>query len=370
MANPEHMALVGKGSEAIAEWRRANPGVRLDLFQADLGRADLKAADLSRADLAWVKLPLADLRRADLRWTSLRWAYLLGADLPEAKLGGADLLLANLMVVTLRCADLSGTNLTAANLGGADLRQAKLTRGDMGGANLSGANLSGADLSHARLRVTSLSNVDLSQVIGLETVKHESPSSVGADTLILSFRGAGNRLTPELETFFRGAGVPEGLLEALPDIVRDIKYYTCFIAYGQPDVEFANRLVGDLRGKGVSCWVYDMDATPGERTWGEIGRRRREADKMVLVCSAKALVRDGVLKEIEEQIDEDPDKLVPVSLDDLWKEPGFKVIRGSRDLKPFLMERNWADFAGWESDPSRYDRALERLLAGLKREDR
>ena len=76
-------------------------------------------------------------------------------------------------------------------------------------------------------------------------------------------------------------------------------------------------------------------------------------------------MRDGALKEIEEQIDEEPDKMVPVSLDDLWKEDGFKVMRGNCDLKPFLLERNYADF----SDNSLYHQSVERLLTALIRKD-
>jgi hypothetical protein len=54
--------------------------------------------------------------------------------------------------------------------------------------------------------------------------------------------------------------------------------------------------------------------------------------------------------------------MVPISLDALWKEPGFKVTRGSRDLKPHLLERNYADFANLD-----YGEALERLLRALRR---
>jgi len=81
-----------------------------------------------------------------------------------------------------------------------------------------------------------------------------------------------------------------------------------------------------------------------------------------VLCSSKALIREGLLKEIEEQIDEAPDKLIPISLDDLWKETGFRVMRGARDLKPFLIERNYADFA---KPP--YKKALAKLLEVLER---
>jgi len=379
MANPEHVEVVRRGAEAIAEWRRANPGVALDLSGSDLrgvglSGADLTGANLRRADLSGANLTSARLFRAYLLLANLSGAILKGAEvgggvLLRAELSGADLTGASAPGLQLMGAKLVGANLSeaylvAADFTLADLREAVLRRADVGLANLTGAGLREAEFSQARLAGTALGNVDLSQVIGLGTVRHEAPSSVGVDTLIASFRGAGNRLTAELVTFFRGAGVPEELLDALPGIAGEVKYYTCFIAYGQPDVEFARKLCQDLESRGISCWLYDMDATPGERTWGEIVDKRRGAEKVVVLCSHRALVREGVLKEIEEQIDEDPDKLMPVSLDDLWQEPGFKVMRASRDLKPFLMDRNYADFANLG-----YEEALDRLLAGLRRKD-
>jgi hypothetical protein len=111
--------------------------------------------------------------------------------------------------------------------------------------------------------------------------------------------------------------------------------------------------------------LYARDATVGRRSWTEIGQKRREAEKVIVLCSVNMLIRDGGLKEIEEQIDEDPDKLVPVSLDDTWKQPGFKVMRGPRDLKPFLLDRNYADFANLP-----YKDALVRLLKGLERKEK
>jgi len=106
-----------------------------------------------------------------------------------------------------------------------------------------------------------------------------------------------------------------------------------------------------------------LDATPGRRTWEEIGQRRREAEKTIILCSAISLIRDGVKKEIEETIDDDPDKIIPILLDNIWTQDGFPVMRGSRDLKPFLKERNYADF----NDKTAYKSSLKKLLTGLKR---
>lgn len=56
--------------------------------------------------------------------------------------------------------------------------------------------------------------------------------------------------------------------------------------------------------------------------------------------------------------------MMPVSLDRLWIEPGFRVICGQNDLKQLLVERNYSDF----TDESLYQESLQRLLKGLERE--
>jgi hypothetical protein len=140
-------------------------------------------------------------------------------------------------------------------------------------------------------------------------------------------------------------------------------YLSCFIAYGQPDEQFAARLNKDLRSEGVYCWLYLSDASVGSRTWQEITEKRRATKKMVVICSGASLIRDGLLKELEDQIHEDPDKIIPISIDNLWKEQGFKVVRGNCDLKPYLMERTFADFT------KNYRNAFQKLIKALRRED-
>jgi uncharacterized protein YjbI with pentapeptide repeats len=373
MANPEHVAVVRKGKDAIAGWRRANPGVHFDLREADLMALDLSEANLCRADLRSAILLGAHLNMANLSDGDLAGAHVLGADLRRADLSGTDLTQLNGGMTNFSWAKLAGANLGRAtlplcNFFEADLRGANCTGAYLGGCNLNASQLHGANLSRVWLSATSLGRLDLSQASGLAEANHGAPSSVGVDTLLASFRGAGNNLTPDLQAFFRGAGVPSELLDALPAIVAEVKYYSCFISYGQPDVAFATKLRGDLVAKGVSCWLYEMDRTVGEPTWREIEQKLEEYDRMVVVCSIDALMRDGVKKEIDKQIDKSQDKLVPVSLDDRWTQPGFAAQWAGRDLKAFLSERNRADFPRWESDPQQYQKALDDLLKGLKRE--
>jgi len=219
------------------------------------------------------------------------------------------------------------------------------------------------ETTRRRLRETILASMgDAVIVVDRENrILFINPTAIETNMLVTSYQAAGKRQMPELEAFFGGAREPKQLIDLFRLILADVRYCNCFICYGEPDQPFAQGLRNDLVASGAPCWLYSMDATPGERTWQEIGEKRRGAEKMVVLCSAQALVRDGVLKEIEEQIDEDPDKMVPVSLDNLWKEPGFRVMRGNHDLKPFLLDRNYADFT------KPYEEALERLLKGLER---
>jgi hypothetical protein len=334
MAKPEHVAVVRKGANSIERWRRENPKEHLELSGADLAKIDLRHADLFGANLS-------------------------SANLSGSHLSNADLALANLAGANLEKARLYFSNLVASKLEGTNLSESSLI-----GSRFQYPDLSKTVFTNAEMLRAVFSDCDLSKCVGLSAVKHVGPSSIGIDTLIRSFRGAGNCFTAEIEAFFLNAGVPKQLIDALPDILANVQYYTCFIAYGESDRAFAERLNKDLMAKGVSSWFYPLDAIPGEWMWREISQKRREAEKMILLCSVEALVRDGLLKEIEEQIDEDPDKIVPVSLDNTWKQKGFVIRRGQReDFKAILLNKTHVDF----SDKSKYNESFCRLLTGIKR---
>jgi len=344
-SDPEHVAIVRKGTAAIEQWRRKNGDMILNLWGADLMESKLSHADLNGAYLYHANLSLADLSEANLADARLFDANLSGANLSNADLSRASLQYANLRAVTL-----SHGNLSESNMAGTILLSPLIESGT-------------ANLNHAVMSRTAIVFCDMNCFEGLKSIKHKAPSHIDLDSLIYSYQSAGNRFTEEVEAFFLNAGVPKNLLDSLPEIIAAIEYCDSFVCYGEPDKAFAEGLVKDLKAKGAPCWIYSLDSTPGERTWGEITQRRREAEKMIVLCSAASLIRDGVKKEIEEQIDEEPDKMIPISLDNLWKEEGFAVKRGAHDLKPFLLRYNYADFF----DPAKYDASLDRLLKGLKK---
>ena len=332
MADPEHVRLVREGSEAIARWRSQHPGERLDLMGANLVNVNLSNADLFGANFVG--------------------ANLSGADLSGANLAGADL---------------SGANLSVADLSGASLSVANLFR----------ANLTEANLTSARCAFNTFANCNLGQCRGLESVVHESPSSIGIDTIMAS-KGS----IPM--AFLLGAGVPSEILDALRPLVSgERRYYRCFISYTSADEEFATRLHRDLEAEGVPWWKYSEDAVAGRRVWANIDRAIQDNDKMVTICSRSSLQKDGVPKEIERALQKeaalnaenvrrkeeatkqgkkpdllDEDVLVPVRLDD------FVFTDWQRPRKADVLATNILDFSGWRNE-AKYQDALHRLLHAL-----
>lgn len=193
MAKDEHLEILRSGVEAWNQWRKENPDVKPDLsatnefedtglfefedtgpleFEGtDLRGAHLRGAHLSDALLGGTDFSDAHLRRADLSRTYLSGAILCSADLSDANLVGAILVGATLNLADLRDADLS-----SADLSGSHLWRANLSRARLGGAHLRGAEMSEA----------SLCDVDLSEIEGLDSVRHHGPSTIGIDTLYQS----------------------------------------------------------------------------------------------------------------------------------------------------------------------------------------
>jgi hypothetical protein len=188
-----------------------------------------------------------------------------------------------------------------------NLFDANLTGADLSGANLSRANLNGAILIEVQVGFTTFSNMDLIQVIGLETVVHERPSSIGVDTLVLTLRGSGGRFTDEQLIFFEGAGVPATLLEYLPSILEanPLQFFSCFISYSTRDEGFAEQLNQDLNRAGIKTWKWDRDAVRGRDLADNIDRAIRNHDKTILVCSVDSLTSAQVEREIQEALDKE-----------------------------------------------------------------
>src|SRR5260370_21598630 len=283
MANKEHLSILKSGVSAWNEWRCVHLEIVPDLREANLFLANLSEANLSTARLSGANLRCATLSGAELFLADLSGADLSGADLTSAKLLTANLSVANLTGAMLSRADLSMANLSMANLTSAYLLL----------ATLRGPDLSEANLSNCAMWFTSVSDIDLSGVKGLETVRHEGPSSIGIDTI---YRSKGK--IPEV--FLRGAGVPDDFITHMKSLVENpIEFYSCFISYSAKDKEFAERLYADLRHEHVRCWFAPEDLKIGDNFRPRIDEAIRVYDKLLLILSENSIHSPCVETEVE-----------------------------------------------------------------------
>jgi len=326
MANPEHLAILKQGFEIWNEWRKNNPKkIRIDLRRAYLYKADLRRVNLNSANLSNAHLSSADLG----------WARFVG--------------------LKLVWADLSLTDLVSTVFSGADLKYINLT-----GSILRGTILVGADLNNAFLDTTTFADIDLSEVTGLEHVRHLGPSYISIDTL---YKSKGN--IPEV--FLRGCGVPEDMIAYACSLRgRAIDFYSCFISHSAKDKRFCERLYADLQAKGVRVWYFPEDAKWGEPVWGEIDRSIKVYDKLVVVCSENSLQSGPVNREIERALNrEDKESkgiLFPIRIDDYF------LDTWEHERKADVLRKVVGDFSGWDKDAAKHDKAFERLLKGLQAE--
>lgn len=303
---------------------------------------------------------------------NLRDANLNGANLNGANLTGAFLLANSLVEAKLRNADLSGAIIKVAAALGADLAGANLSYAEVTATNFCGANFSGAllreavfcaveffktDFRNARLSHTVFADTDLSEAIGLDSVKHFGPSSIGIDTFLRS----GGKIP---EVFLRGAGVPDIFIEYASSLAgKPIEFYSAFISYSSKDEDLAKRLYADLQAKGVRCWFAPEDLKIGDKFRAEIDRAIRVHDKLLLLLSANSILSDWVEKEVETAFDrERRDKrtvLFPIRLDTTIMDA---VDGWAADIR---RSRHIGDFTQWK-DHDAYQTAFDRLLRDLK----
>jgi hypothetical protein len=361
------LRLLRGGPEGIAEWnRRRSAGDEVpNLCEADLGGVDLTGANLSRANLYEANLTGANLSRAQLIG-----ADLYGADLTAAQLIGADLTEAYLRQVPLTRADLTGAQLAGADLREADLDRADLTGADLTGANFGAASLRETDLDGARCSGTIFADIDLSEVRGLDEVKHRGPSEISVSTL---FRSRGQ--IPE--AFLRGCGVPDPVIVNLPALIgamEPIQFSSCFISYSPKDEAFAQRLHARMVQEKLRVWFAPEDIRAVRKLPGPIDQAIRVYDKLLLVLSLNSLTSAWVKTEIrkarEIELTEGPRKLFPIRLVD------FEVIRdwecfdadSGQDMGVAVREYFIPDFTNWK-DHDAFEASFARLLRDLKAED-
>lgn len=299
MANEEQLEILRQGVKVWNAWRAANLTIELDLRKASLYRANLEAAKLQ------------------------------------------------------------GANLEEANLFGADLSRAKLQGASLIGTNLFGANLFGADMTSAEVGYTIFGDLDLPEVHGLETVRHNYPSTIGIDTLY-------NCHGDIPEAFLRGCGIPDTLIEYMHSLtVRPIEYYSCFISYSSKNQDCAERLHTDLQRKHVRCWFAPEDLKTGDKFRERIEESIRIYDKLLLILSEHSVASPWVEREVHAALEREDQQnriiLFPIRLDDAVMDSTKQwaaEIRRSRHI---------TDFRQWK-DHDAYQKVFGRLLRDLTAE--
>jgi len=363
MANhdPEHLARLKEGAEKWNPWlmKRAEglwdwgeTGYGPHPFYADLHGADLEGMDLSNfiflySDLSETKLSRANLSEANLTGTYLGGANCYGTIFRRSLLSG----------------NLSGATLYQADLSQADLRGALLRNTVFDRAVLDGSLWEGAIVDRATFAA-----LDLSVAIGLDSLRHQGPSTLTVDTLALS-KGKIPR------AFLQGCGVAEQLIEYLPSLFNEvIQFYSCFISYSHSDKAFAQRLHETLQGRGIRCWLDEHQMLPGDDIYEQVDRAIRLWDKVLLCCSEHSLASWWVDNEIATAFDKEQQ---------LMKERGRKVpALIPLNIDGFLLSGKWqsgkatqvlqrlaADFTGWETDDRKFETQIDNVVQALRADE-
>ena len=369
MAKDEHLAILMQGVEAWNRWSEE---------MADI--PDLRGASLFGGNFPGMNLRCALLRRANLGRANLRGADLFGAHLRGASLTGADLSGANVQRASLDGAEFRRTNLRDANLSGATLARTNLSAADLTGCDLSGTNLAGADftgadlrgaiLNAARVGYTKFGECDLSDAIGLDSVRHAGPSTIGIDTI---YKSKGK--IPE--SFLRGCGVPESFITQMYSLVgteEGIQFYSSFISYSSKDEEFARRLHGRLRDANLRVWFAPEDIQGGKKLHQQIETAISAYDKLLIVLSEASLKSEWVITELRKarkaERQSGKRKLFPVRL------VSYETLRdwecldsdGGKDLAIELREYFIPDFSRWEEHDT-FEVSFARLLSDLRADE-
>ena len=407
MANMELVQIVKRGRDAVSAWREENPNTPMDLNECYMSHSRIPMVNLRGADMRNGDFMGAMARRADLSNSYMNDVHFYRADLreanmsraiaPGANLRGADLRNANLAGINLDRATLSEANLSGADLTNANLDRANLDRTNFTGANLTGASFNGTNLSRANLASAVLNQADFYEAIlndvgtdeadfhnciigytvfqncamdaalGLDSIRHDAPSTIGLDTLLRS-RGA----LPE--SFILGSGIPVAVA-GIQDSVADAPVTTLevHVSCADADVEFARQLEANLRAQGVRSWVFgesfrgnplvDRRATSGEE---EIERWVRHYDRLIVVCSAAGLDSETVRNDITaaQEAENTGDRWTMFLVD----ADGVMGAGRNRSARLLKEDHRVFDLTGQAAGSDEYQAALTDLIENLREE--
>jgi uncharacterized protein YjbI with pentapeptide repeats len=382
VANPEHLAKLKEGVQAWNEWRSKNPQTTPDLIRAEIADLNLGAIFTVRSSIQHAgrrsgttlrgptSVPVGiNLTNVDFSEATIQRVSLTLADLTGAKLHQATLDKSILHRAILHHADLTNADLSYADFGLADLTDADLSGSYLYGTVLNHAILSRTNFARAVAGETEFLGLDFSSSVGLDKMRHQAPSFIDISSLYRS----NVKIHP---AFLRGCGVPENLIEYLPDLIgslEPIQFYSCFISYSHKDEEFAQRLHARMEEEHLRVWYAPKDMKGGQKIHEQLVEAIRIYDKLLLVLSENSMGSEWVRTEIrrarKREISENRKILFPIRL------VGMDAIRAwecfdadsGKDLAVEIREYHIPDFSGWK-DHDQFEAAFARLLKDLKTE--
>ncbi len=403
MADSRHLEILEQGVETWNTWRRLHPEVHpdlqsivfmdgkltdtnmeqkienisdapaeltythLDLSDFNFSHTDLRHADLTRCFLNGTNFRAANLSGANLVGAALNHADLQNADLQEAILSNASLTHANLSHTCLDKAILSGTDLFEADLShascqgttfrGANFTAAHLTDADLNQAILCGTifhytHVQKTNIVHAVMGWTIINAVDLSDILGLETIIHLGPSEVSLHTLSRS----GGKLPI---SFLTGTGISGVWSEQLrmhnyPSRIAQNK--THFICYCLADQPFAQQLATDLQNHSICCWLAPTDTEQVDTFWNIADDNTLFYDRLIPILSHHSdtisIMNSLLLEALKREQHTHKQILYPVRLDETVLDTGL------------ARTKHIIDFTSWKMSIP-YQHALQQLITEL-----
>lgn len=348
--------------ESVAEVMAAYERGKRLFTHVRIEHADVRGRRLEGATFVKAEFPGATF------WGALLESVcFVDSNLTAASFADADLWRMEFSNTCLRNARFTKTPLQAVLLDRVDASGADLSRCDLKWAQVVRADLGGATLDGVRLGGSTFTDTDLTPLLDAEEVVHEWPSNVDLRSVLRSYRH------PGLKQFLVDCGMPEAFADYTIEAARaegegalESLMRSTFISYGGPDEAFARRLYEALRDRHVTTFFFPETARIGRRIGDEVHSRIQEHDRVILVCSRDSLDRPGVRNEIQETFDREARDggatyLLPIMLDDYvlsgWDDPLAQRVR----------DRVVGDFRGADGDEAVFGKALDRLLAALRK---
>jgi len=354
MTREEAIRLLKGGPEGVQEWnrRRENDTSRLDLCGADFSNTTITQAVLSNVDLASANFSGANLRSIEL----------VDCDMSSVSLIRANIGMLIAVNTCFRKTLFDGATIESSAVASCDMSETSFIL-----AKLHRVNVQDTEMGHSVFS-EALLDVRFNCVRNLDEAMHAAPSQLSIGTL----RSFENSLP---EKFLRGCGLTdEEIAYYRNQLLKPIRYYTCFISCSSVDEEFADRLYNDFQGAGIRCWKWDEDAKTGESLWGEIDQAIRKHEKLVLIASESSLKSPAVCREIERSLRLEDERLkrkergefegntnvlFPIRLD------GYIEEGWQHERKDDVLTKVVADARNWH-DPKIYAALRDKLIADLK----